>query len=121
MRTAGINLGIGTDGSHCSDHQNMFENIHLASLVSRNVNPNTEAWLEASDVSQMATSGSAKTPGFGDKTGKLLPGCHANIIFLDLKNINFVSLNKPINQIVNSEDGSSVDRVMVDGKFILLN
>ena len=30
-------------------------------------------------------------------------------------------LNNPINQIVNSEDGSSVESVMVDGEFILLN
>ena len=59
MRTTRINLGIGTDSSHCSDHQNMFENIRLASFVSRNVNPNTEAWLEASDVLQIATSGNA--------------------------------------------------------------
>ena len=99
----------------------MFENIRLASFVSRNTNPNTEAWLEASDVLQIETSGSAKTLGFGDKIGKLLPGYYADIIFLDLKNKNFVPLNNPIIQFVNSEDGSSVDRVMVDEKFILLN
>ena len=121
MRTAGINVGIGTDGSHCSDHQNMFENIRLASLVSRNVNPDTESWIEASDVLKMATSGSAQALGFGKNIGKLQPGYHADIIFLDLKNINFVPLNNPVNQIVYSEDGSSVDSVMVDGEFILLN
>ena len=121
MRAAGTNVGIGTDGSHCSDHQNMFENIRLASLVSRNVNPDTEAWLESSDVLQMATSGSAQALGFGGKIGQLQPGFHADIIFLSLKSINFIPLNNPINQIVNSEDGSSVESVMVDGEFILLN
>ena len=99
----------------------MFANIRLASLVSRNMTPNTEAWLEASDVLQMVTSGGAKTLSFDDKIGKLLPGYHANVIFFDLNNVNFLPLNNSINQIVNSEDGSSVDSIMVDGRFILLN
>ena len=25
MQAAGINIGIGTDGSHCSDHQNILK------------------------------------------------------------------------------------------------
>ena len=69
----------------------------------------------------MITSGSAKTLSFDDKIGKLLPGYHADIIFFDLKNINFIPLNNPINQIVNSEDGSSVESIMVNGRFIRLN
>lgn len=121
MIAQGMNVGIGTDGSQCSDHQNMFEAMRLASFVSRIVTPDTEAWLETTEVVAMATQGSAKALGFGDSIGRLEPGAKADIVFLDLTNINFVPLNDPVNQIVHIEDSSAVHSVMVDGDFILKN
>src|SRR5947209_4696422 len=35
MLDAGVNLGIGTDGANCSDNQNMYEAMRLASFVSK--------------------------------------------------------------------------------------
>ncbi len=121
MLTEGVNVGIGTDGSQCSDHQNMFEAMRLASFVSRVVTPDTEGWLETSEVVAMATRNGAKTLGFGDSIGRLEPGAKADILFLDLTNINFVPLNDPVNQIVHVEDSSAVHSVMVDGEFVLEN
>ncbi|MCG8562584.1 MAG: amidohydrolase family protein [Hyphomicrobiales bacterium] len=115
----GATVGIGTDGSHCSDHQNMFEAMRLASFVSRIVSPETDDWLETTEVIAMATEGSAMALGFGDDVGRLAPGARADIVFLDLSNINFVPLNDPANQIVHAEDGSAVRSVMIDGDFIL--
>lgn len=119
MLADGVNVGIGTDGSQCADHQNMFEAMRLASFVSRVVTPDTEGWLETSEVIAMATRGSAKTLGFGESIGRLEPGAKADIVFMDLTNINFVPLNDPVNQIVHTEDSSAVHSVMVDGEFIL--
>lgn len=119
LRANDVNVGIGTDGSHCSDHQNMFEAMRLASFVSRIVAPATDAWLETTEVIAMATEGSAKALGFGESIGRLVPGARADIVFLDLASINFVPLNDPANQIVHAEDGSAVRSVMVDGNFIL--
>lgn len=119
MLSSGANVGIGTDGSHCADHQNMFEAMRLASFVSRVVAPDTDAWLETTEVLAMATEGSAKALGFDDALGRLAPGARADIVFLDLENINFVPLNDPVNQIVHTEDSSAVHSVMVDGEMIL--
>lgn len=119
MRAQGVNVGIGTDGAHCADHQNMFEAMRLASFVGRNVEPDAEAWLNATEIIEMATSGSAKALGFGDEIGVLKKGAKADITFLDLDNINFVPFNNPVNQIVNTEDSSAVHSVMVDGNFVL--
>ena len=119
MLEHGINVGIGTDGSQCGDHQNMFEAMRLASFVSRIADPHTDAWLETTEVIDMATRGSAKALGFGDEIGRLAPGARADIVFCDLANINFVPLNDPANQIVHTEDSSAVHSVMVDGRFIL--
>ena len=60
MRGAGVNLGIGTDGTTCSDNLNMFEAMRLASLSSHVRGPDYEQWLSTVDVLEMATEGSAK-------------------------------------------------------------
>ncbi|MGI9388281.1 MAG: amidohydrolase family protein [Methyloligellaceae bacterium] len=121
MLSHGVNVGIGTDGSQCADHQNMFEAMRLASFVSRIVEPDIETWLQTAEVIAMATKGSARALGFGDRIGALEPGARADIVFLDLTNINFVPLNDPVNQIVHTEDSSAVHSVMVDGNFVLQN
>ncbi|MDA7945944.1 MAG: amidohydrolase [Hyphomicrobiaceae bacterium] len=121
MLDQGINVGIGTDGSQCADHQNMFEAMRLASFVSRIAHPDTDSWLETSEALAMATRGSAKALGFGDALGQIVPGARADIVFCDLTNINFVPLNDPVNQIVHTEDSSAVHSVMVDGRLILDN
>ncbi|MDJ0951670.1 MAG: amidohydrolase [Alphaproteobacteria bacterium] len=119
MRDLGIPVGIGTDGSASSDNQNMFEAMRMASFVSRIVSPDPEHWLGTWEVLEMATLGSAKALGFGVPMGKLAPGYKADIVFLDLGNVNFVPLSDAANQIVNCEDSSAVDSVMIDGRMVL--
>jgi hypothetical protein len=43
----------------------------------------------------------------------------ADIVFLDLTDLNFVPFNNPLNQLVYSENGSAVDSVMIGGKWVL--
>ncbi len=117
----GLNVGIGTDGSHCADNQNMFEAMRIASFASRIRSPDTSQWFETAEIIHMATEGSAHALGFGDKIGRLSKGSFADIVFLDLSNVNFVPFNDPINQIVHTEDSSAVNSVMVNGEFVLKN
>lgn len=119
MLDRGINVGIGTDGSNCSDNQNMFDAMRIAAFVSRVVSPEYTTWLETADVIDMATVGSAEALGLGDRIGRLEPGYYADIVFLDLTNMNFVPFNDPTNQIVFCEDSSAVKSVMIGGRMIL--
>ena len=118
LLSAGVRLGIGTDASNTSDGQNMFEALRLAAFLSRICSPDTKQWLSADEVFQAATRGSAEILGF-DKSGVLEPGCAADIVFLDLRNINYVPLRNPLRQLVFAESGAAVDSVMVDGSFVL--
>lgn len=118
MLEAGLSVGIGSDGSSSSDNQNMFEAMRLASFVSRVQTPAYEAWLTTDEVVTLATSGSARVLGFDD-IGRFEPGFRADIVVLDLANINYVPLNDATNQIVHSEDGSAVDSVMIGGRMVL--
>ena len=73
MVSAGVNVGIGTDGANCSDNQNMFEAMRFASFVSRVRSHDYDHWLSTVETLTMATEGSARTLGFGDSIGQLKP------------------------------------------------
>lgn len=118
MLAAGVNVGIGTDGSNCSDNQNMFDATRIASFASRVRSPDYDTWLSTDEVLTAATRGSAQALGMIDSIGQLGVGYKADMVFLDLDNINFVPFNDPTNQIVHTEDSSAVASVMVGGRMV---
>lgn len=119
MLAHGVNLAIGTDGSSCSDNQNMYEAMRTAVYMSHARGPDHHAeWLSTSEVFTAATAGSARALGMKD-VGRIAPGYKADIVFLDLTSINLIPLNDPVNQIVQAEDGRSVHSVMVGGRVVV--
>ena len=121
MLDAKVNVGIGTDGASCSDNQNMYENMRLASMVSKVQGPDWQRWITTEEVLEAATVGSARALGLGDKIGKLEKGYKADIVFLDLEHVNWIPCNDPTNQIVHTEDGTGVHSVMIGGRMVVEN
>lgn len=119
MLDAKVNVGIGTDGASCSDNQNMYENMRLASMVSKVQGPDRQNWISTEEVLEAATAGSARALGLGDRIGKLEAGYKADIVFLDLGHVNWIPFNDPTNQIVHTEDGSAVHSVMIGGRMVV--
>jgi 5-methylthioadenosine/S-adenosylhomocysteine deaminase len=120
MLECGINVGIGTDGASSSDNLNMYEAMRIASLASKVRGPDWERWITTKEVLEAGTAGSARALGF-DKLGRLAPGYKADIVFLDLGNVNWIPLNDALNALVHTEDGSAVHSVMVGGRIVLEN
>ena len=75
-------------------------------------------WLKTEETVAAATEGSAQSLGWKD-IGRIAPGYKADIVFLDLRSINLVPFNDPTNQLVHTEDGSSVRHVMVGGRMVV--
>jgi guanine deaminase len=121
MLSRKVNVGIGTDGAGCSDNQNMYEAMRYASMVSKVQGPDTGEWLSTDEVFRAATEGGARALGFGDKLGRIAPGYKADIVFLDLANVNWLPFNNAVNQIVHTEDGNAVHSVMVGGRMAVEN
>src|SRR6266853_110812 len=119
MLDAHVNLGIGTDGASCSDNQNMYEAMRLASFVSKVQGPDTGRWLSTREAALAATEGSARTLGLGDRIGRIAPGYKADLVLLDLDHPNWMPFNDPVNQLVHCEDGTAVDSVMVGGRLVV--
>jgi guanine deaminase len=121
MLVNGVTVGIGTDGANCSDHQNMYEAMRLASLVSKVQGPDTEKWLSTDEVFELATLGSAQVLGMSGQIGRIEAGYHADMVLLEAEHVNWLPLNDAINQLVHSEDGTAVHSVMVGGELIVEN
>src|SRR5262245_26157553 len=121
MLSRQVNVGIGTDGANCSDNQNMYEAMRLASLASKVQGPDVERWLTTEEALAAATEGSARALGLHKQIGRIAPGYKADIVFLDLHHVNWIPTNDPVNQIVHTEDGSAVHSVMVGGRMVVEN
>jgi 5-methylthioadenosine/S-adenosylhomocysteine deaminase len=119
MLEHGVTVGIGTDGANCSDNQNVFEAMRLASFVSRIQTYDEARWLGTEEAFTLATAGGARALGFGDTIGRIAPGAKADLVFLDTGHVNYIPLNDPVNQVVHAEDGTAVDSVMVGGRLVV--
>ena len=121
MLDAHVNLGIGTDGASCSDNQNMYEAMRLASFVSKVQGPDWQRWLTTREAALAATEGSARVLGVGECIGRIAPGYKADLVLLDLDHPNWLPLNDPVNQLVHCEDGTAVHSVMIGGRMVVEN
>jgi guanine deaminase len=119
MLNARVNVGIGSDGASCSDNQNVYEAMRLASFASKVQGPDTGRWVTTAEALRAATEGGARALGLAKQIGKIAPGYKADIVFLDLHHINWIPMNDPVNQIVHTEDGNAVHSVMVGGRMVV--
>ena len=114
-----VNVGVGTDGASCSDNQNMYESMRLASFASKVQGPDWQNWITTAEALRAATEGSARALGLDKQIGRIAPGYKADIVFLDLHHINWIPMNDPVNQLVHTEDGNGVHSVMIGGRMVV--
>jgi guanine deaminase len=119
MLNAKVNVAIGTDGANCSDNQNVYEAMRLASFASKVQGPDHEQWVSTEEALRACTEGGARALGLAKQIGRFAPGYKADIVFLDLHHVNWIPMNDPVNQVVHSEDGSAVHSVMVGGRMVV--
>ena len=96
-----------------ADHHLRLGFLHMR------VQPDTDRWLTTAEVLAAATQGSARALGFGDRLGRIAPGYKADIVFLELHNVNWLPFNNAVNQLVHTEDGAAVHSVMVGGRMVV--
>jgi 5-methylthioadenosine/S-adenosylhomocysteine deaminase len=120
MLEQGLTVCLGTDGSMCSDNQNMFEAMRFAALVGKVRFPHTpERWIGAQTAWELATRGGARVLGMVNDLGAVAPGRKADLILLRADSVFLRPLNHPLNALVYAETGTDVETVLVDGHIVL--
>jgi cytosine/adenosine deaminase-related metal-dependent hydrolase len=117
---AGVPVALGTDGVMSNDSLNMFETMKFAALLHKVREPDPGTWLGAREALRMATAGSARSCRHED-VGEIRVGARADLLVLDLKRASYVPRNDLVLQTVFAENGSSIEMVMIDGKFVVEN
>lgn len=116
MLERGLNVGIGTDGTASNNKLDMFSEIHLAALLAKGV-ANDAAALPAHTALQMATLNGARALGLDQHIGSLLPGKCADLIAVDLAQLNTLPCFDPISTLVYSAGRDQVSHVWVNGEL----
>ncbi len=120
MLKAGVNVALGTDGSASNNNLNMFEEIHLASILNKGVNLDAIS-VKAIDALKMATINGAKALQWDDEIGSIQVNKKADIILIDLDKPHLYPLHNLISLLAYSAQGSDVDTVIIDGNIVMEN
>lgn len=112
----GINISLGTDGAASNNNLNMFEEMHLASVIHDGYKLDPTL-MKAEDVFRMATINGARAQGRND-TGSLEVGKKADIVAIDLSKPHLHPNHDPISLLVYASQGSDVCMTMIDGEIL---
>ena len=114
----GVNVALGTDGCASNDNLDMFEEMHIASLIHKGLAKDPTV-LSAWDVIDMATVNGAKALGMSD-TGEIAVGKKADLCVADLDAYHLIPHPSSLlpHLIVNSMHASDVVMTIVDGRVV---
>ncbi|ACJ17143.1 Hypothetical guanine deaminase [Thermococcus onnurineus NA1] len=118
LLNAGVNVGLGTDGSASNNNLDMLDEMKLAALLHKvhNLDPTV---ADAETVFRMATVNGARALGL--KAGIIKEGYLADIAIIDFNKPHLRPINNVISHLVYSANGNDVETTIVDGKVLMLD
>lgn len=115
----GLNVGIGTDGAASNNNLNLFEEMHIASLIHNGYNHDPKC-ISSKEIIDMATINGARLQGRYD-CGEIKVGNKADIIALNMDNIHTYPWFDIAVEITHTMQASDVVMNMIDGKILYEN
>ena len=115
-----INVCIGTDGQGSGNSLNMFEHIRYVDMLQKGLYKNPTI-MNSYDVLKMATINGAKALGMNDNIGSIEIGKKADIIILDLNNLEICPNTEIISEIVHEVNINNIDTTLVNGEILMRN
>lgn len=116
----GINVALGTDGAASNNDLDMIGEMRSAAFVGKLSTLDPKA-VSSDTALKMATLHGAKALGVDSVAGSLTPGKYADIIAIDLEQIETQPLYHPHSQIVYAANRNQVTDVWIKGKRVLEN
>ena len=120
LREHGITVGVGSDTVNVSNTSDVLRVLQGFAAELREPGPRGSSYeITADDLFDMCTLGGARTLGVESFTGSLEPGKSADLVIFDACRPEWTPLLDPVNQLVLSADGGSVETVLIDGEFVV--
>lgn len=118
MLTAGLGVGLGTDGPASNNNQNMIHALKFAALMHKVAHEDPTA-MTAEMVLDMATIGGARAIGMEDEIGSLEVGKRADLSVMALDDPFIGPVHDPVSAIVYAALGNEARWVLVGGRVLL--
>ncbi|KAJ5129990.1 uncharacterized protein N7515_006029 [Penicillium bovifimosum] len=120
LQTAGVNIGLGTDGAPCNNTCDLLQEMKLAAIIHKGISQNPTV-VPAESVLEMATVNGAKALGLDSQIGSLEVGKKADFVALDVRGIHTQPWFNPVSAVVYTATARDVDVVVVNGKIVVRN
>src|SRR5690606_36562709 len=121
LLAAGVNVGIGMDGTTLDDNEDMFTEMRLALRLHRTPRLDGPA-PTLSQILGLATVGGARLLGAENRLGRLAPGYAADLVLLRLDRIVWPWVAPeadPLLLLVARAQARDVESVWIDGELVL--
>ena len=115
LQDKGINVCLGTDGAASNNNHDMFAEMKCAALLAKAVSGDASA-CNAKQAIQMSTINGARALGLGDIIGSIEVGKQADLIALNLLQLNTQPLYDPVAQLVYAANSQHVSHVWIAGE-----
>jgi 5-methylthioadenosine/S-adenosylhomocysteine deaminase len=120
MISAGIRVGLGTDGAASNNDLNILGEMQTAAKVHKAISKDPTV-IDCRTALAMATVNGAEILGLGNKTGSLRPGKAADLVIADIGKPHLTPIYDIHSLIVYSMRPSDIESVMVNGKTVVDN
>ncbi len=115
---AGVNVCIGTDGAASNNDLGMLAEMRSAALLAKGVSGDASA-VPAHTALRMATLNGAAALGLDAEIGSLEPGKAADMVAVDLSQLETQPAHHPISQVVYSAGRHQITDVWINGHRVL--
>lgn len=120
LEAKGINTAIGLDEAGINDDRDMLQEMRMV-LRAHRVPGMDDQVPGIAQVFRMATSGGAKTTGFGERLGVLAPGRAADMVLIDWRQVSYPYLDEEtplLDAVLQRAKTEGVRSVICDGEVI---
>ncbi|MEU5769151.1 amidohydrolase [Streptomyces asoensis] len=117
LLSAGVTVGLGTDGAVSSNSLDVLGAVRQAALVHKAGGDPTAVGAE--QAVRMATIGGARALGLGDRLGSLEAGKRADLIVLDLDAPHLRPRHDPWSTLAYAAHSPDVRDTVVDGRVLM--
>jgi len=115
LRSAGVNVGLGTDSPASAPSFDFFDELRSALLSARARAQRADA-LGAAEVLALGTLGSAQALSLEAEVGSLTPGKRADLAVISLEGSQYLPWEDPAAAVVFGGSPDRVVKTLVDGE-----